>query len=269
VPQPESAQFSECHIKNFLTFIDNRAIRHPQHSFPGFADMISIGSTSDPKTPADRRPRHRNDIDRGKRKRDRSAKERSLLQAALKLFAGKGYEATTTREIASAARCAEGLIHRYFRGKGGLLTALIEYHFSQEVADLGRELQPGRNLQAEFIQLVTWEVERFWKTQDFHKVLISRSFVDPPIAEVMRGTVISVRAHAIRERLQHYSCFAALPREQVQALSQAVGILGLIFGFIRPIVLGEDRMHAKRLAITIAKMLLQSVGPEAMVDQFS
>src|SRR5579862_4074148 len=133
-------------------------------------DMKSIRNTTRSATVGN--SSYRKDFSRVKRTRDRAAKQRALLQAALKLFAGKGYEATTTREIASAASCAEGLIHRYFKGKAGLLTALIEYHFSQEVADLGRELQPCRNLQAEFIQLVTWEVDRFWKTQDFHKVLI-------------------------------------------------------------------------------------------------
>ena len=56
--------------------------------------------------------------------------------AALKLFASKGYEATTTREIATCAGCAEGLIHRYFRSKAGLLSALIGHRISKEVADL-------------------------------------------------------------------------------------------------------------------------------------
>jgi TetR/AcrR family transcriptional regulator, regulator of cefoperazone and chloramphenicol sensitivity len=229
--------------------------------------MTSIRRKSETRIPAGKSG-YGNDFSRVKRTRDRAAKQRALLQAALKLFAGKGYEATTTREIASAANCAEGLIHRYFKGKAGLLTALIEYHFSQEVADLA-ELQPGRNLHAEFIQLVTWEVERFRKSQDFHKVLISRSFVDPSVAEVMRGTAISIRADAIRERLHRYSCCAALSAEQLQALAQAVGMLGLIFGFMRPIVLGEDRLRDKRVAITIARMLIQSLGPDAMIDQFS
>jgi hypothetical protein len=65
-----------------------------------------------------------------KRKRDRAGKQRALMLAALRLFATKGYEATTTREIASAAGCAEGLIHRYFKGKAGLLPALVEYQIS-------------------------------------------------------------------------------------------------------------------------------------------
>jgi AcrR family transcriptional regulator len=231
--------------------------------------MTSIRAKSEPRMPNAGRPSYGNDLSRVKRTRDRAAKQRALLQAALKLFAGKGYEATTTREIAAAARCAEGLIHRYFGGKAGLLTSLVESHFSQEVADLGRELQPGRNPQAEFIQLVAWEVERFWKTQDFHKVVISRSFVDCSIAEVMGRTAVSVRADAIRERLKCYDCFAVLPREQMQALTQAVGMLGLMFGFIRPVVLGEDRMQARRLAITMAKLMLRSISSEGTVDQFS
>jgi AcrR family transcriptional regulator len=105
--------------------------------------MTVTHSASEQRTPAAGRSGYSNDFSRAKRTRDRVAKQNALLQAALKLFAGKGYEATTTREIAAAANCAEGLIHRYFSGKAGLLTALIEYHFSQEVADLGRELQPA------------------------------------------------------------------------------------------------------------------------------
>ena len=37
------------------------------------------------------------------RMRDRDAKQQALIMAALKLFASKGYEATTTREIATCA----------------------------------------------------------------------------------------------------------------------------------------------------------------------
>ena len=63
----------------------------------------------------------------GKRSHDRAAKKQALIRAALGLFAAKGYEVTTTREIAASAGCAEGLIHRYFSGKAGLLAAMIEH----------------------------------------------------------------------------------------------------------------------------------------------
>ena len=67
---------------------------------------------------------------RSSRTRDRAGKKQALIVAALKLFASKGFDATTTREIAASAGCAEGLIHRYFNGKAGLLPALMEYRVS-------------------------------------------------------------------------------------------------------------------------------------------
>jgi AcrR family transcriptional regulator len=205
-----------------------------------------------------RKPRRDRHFGRSKRTRDRAGKQEALIESALRLFATKGYEATTTREIAASAGCAEGLIHRYFKGKAGLLPALVERQFSKEVVDLGRELQPARNLEAEFIQLVDWEVERFWETRDFFKVFIPRALVDSSLAEV-KNRVISIRAKTILERLRRYKFCTNLPPHELEALAQAVGMLGLVFGFMRPLVLGQDRLPARQMAGIVAKMLIRGV----------
>src|SRR5271167_531923 len=97
---------------------------------------------------------------RPKRTRDRAAKKQALIRAALGLFASKGYEVTTTREIAASAGCAEGLIHRYFKGKAGLLAAMIEHRVSKEGSSVSHPSQPAPSLEDEFLQLVDREVER-------------------------------------------------------------------------------------------------------------
>ena len=206
---------------------------------------------------------------RPRRTRNRAGKQEALIQAALTLFATKGYEATTTREVAASAGCAEGLIHRYFKGKAGLLTALVQRHFSREIVDLNRELQPARNLEAEFSQLVLWEVERFWESRNFLKVFIPRAFVDPTVAGILKRAVISVRAKAIRERLKRFTGCRRLPQEELEALAQAVGMLGLVFGFMRPLVLGQDRAQARRMAATVGKMLVRGIDSTAVVHEFS
>jgi len=200
-----------------------------------------------------------NENARRKRTRNRAGKQDALIQAALKLFATKGYEATKTREIAAAAGCAEGLIHRYFHGKAGLLTAIIEDHYSAEIADLDRQLQAGDDLESEFVQMVLWEVERFWERRDFLKVFIPRAFVDPAAAAALRRAVILMRAGAILERLQRYKVCTRLPQDEVQVLAQAVGMLGLVFGFMRPMVLGQDRSSATQTAALMAKLMVRSV----------
>jgi AcrR family transcriptional regulator len=60
------------------------------------------------------------------RRRNRQATEEELVAAAAVAFAEKGYENATTRGIAEAAGCSEGLIQRYFNGKEGLLLAVLK-----------------------------------------------------------------------------------------------------------------------------------------------
>src|SRR3954467_15966907 len=49
-----------------------------------------------------------------------------ILDTALSLFIEQGYDATTMREIASAADCSLGLTYRYFARKEDLVLALYQ-----------------------------------------------------------------------------------------------------------------------------------------------
>lgn len=193
------------------------------------------------------------------RKRDRPGKQKALLQAALRLFATKGYEVTTTREIAAAAGCAEGLIHRYFKGKAGLLTALVEYHVTEERVEMRHGLQPAANLEEEFLQLVDWEIEYLWKSRDFLRIFISRALVDPSLGGVISRAVLSSRTQAVMERLKRHRKCARLPQEELEVLARSVGVFGLVFGFMRPVVLRQERTQARKMATTLAAMLVRGL----------
>jgi len=193
---------------------------------------------------------------RPKRVRDSSAKKEALILAALELFACKGYEVTTTREIAASAGCAEGLIHRYFKGKAGLLVALMKSRVSSEVLDLNHQLRPAQKFEDEFLLLVDREVERVWENRDFLRVFIPRAIVDPSVGIVMNKELISTRVKAISRRLKHYETCSSLSQNSMEALAHAVGMLGLVFGFVRPVLLGQDRLRAKKMATTVARVFV-------------
>jgi TetR/AcrR family transcriptional regulator len=55
-------------------------------------------------------------------------RRRQLIEAAMDLFARKGFAGTTTKEIALAAGVSEAIIFRHFRTKGELYTAIIEHY---------------------------------------------------------------------------------------------------------------------------------------------
>ena len=123
---------------------------------------------------------------RPRRMRDRAAKQQALIVSALKLFASKGYDATTTREIASCADCAEGLIHSYFRGKAGLLSALIKDRISQKWRIWRTTCPPARSLKDEYLQLVDWAVEHMWADREFLRVAMPRAVLDPSFGRALR-----------------------------------------------------------------------------------
>lgn len=53
-------------------------------------------------------------------------KQENIINAALELFAGEGYNATSTSKVAKAAGVSEGLIFRHFQNKEGLLQAILQ-----------------------------------------------------------------------------------------------------------------------------------------------
>ena len=176
--------------------------------------------------------------------RDRAAKQQALIVSALKLFASKGYDATTTREIASCADCAEGLIHRYFRGKAGLLSALIKDRISREVADLAHHIPPARCLKDEYLQLVDWAVEHMWADREFLRVALPRAVLDPIFGRALRRVGPQQQARALTRRLRQFKECKALTAADLDALIQLVTVLGFMFGFMRPAVLRQDRESA-------------------------
>ncbi len=194
-----------------------------------------------------------------KRKRDRAGKQQALILAATKLFAHRGYEATTTREIAVYAGCAEGLIHRYFKGKAGLLLALIQSRVSQEVEDLNERLPLAPTLEEEFLQLVDWEVEHMWKDRDFLRVIIPRAFLDPAQGRLLKRVGASRHAPAIVERLKQFKKCQSLPAEEIGGLAEFIKVLGFEYGFMHPLVLRQDRGCARKIAATVADILLRGI----------
>ena len=204
---------------------------------------------------------------RVRRTRDRAGTKQALIDAALKLFAGKGYDATTTREIAACAECAEGLIHRYFGGKAGLLPALVECRVSQEVSDLTRQLRPADSFEDEYLQLVNWAVENIWEDREFLKVAIPRAMLDSNFGQLLRQVGPMQRGRAIGARLRKFRESRELSDVEFDALVQSVTVIGFMFGFMRPAVLRQDRRASARTATIVAKLLVRGLSSGQPMNQ--
>jgi AcrR family transcriptional regulator len=65
-----------------------------------------------------------------------------LIEVATKLFAQRGYESTTTKEIARAANVTEPILYRHFKGKQQLFVAIVRVMSERTMANW-RELIEG------------------------------------------------------------------------------------------------------------------------------
>jgi len=180
------------------------------------------------------------------------------MRAATRLFAQRGYETTTTREIAASAGCAEGLIHRYFRSKAGLLFALIQSRVSREVEDLSERLELSPTFEEEVVQLVNWELDRQWEDRDFLRVIIPRALVDPAHGRLLNKVGASRHGPAIVERLKQFPECRTLPSADLEALAEFVKVIGLVYGFMQPMVLRRDRDCSRKVANILARILARA-----------
>jgi AcrR family transcriptional regulator len=191
--------------------------------------------------------------------RNRAVKEQALIQAATKLFAAGGYESTKTREIAALAGCAEGLIHRYFKGKAGLLLAIVQSRITQEVSDISAQIPLAGNLKDEIRQLVRWEVERMWSDRDFLKIVMPRALLDPAIGRVVNRMGPERRCEIISARLRTFKKSKDLRAEDIRAIAEFVGSIGYLFGFLRPVLLQQNRKLSRQTAGSITDILVRSL----------
>jgi TetR/AcrR family fatty acid metabolism transcriptional regulator len=101
-----------------------------------------------------------------------SDKRARILDAAIKVFAERGFHTATVAEIARAAGVADGTIYLYFKGKDDLLLRLFDEKMTELLAESRSELAKERTAPARlsrFIQLHLALVER---NPDLASVLI-------------------------------------------------------------------------------------------------
>ncbi len=109
-------------------------------------------------------------IDKKPNSRKVQAEERRLqiLDAALEVFAARGFKSASIKDIAEAAGISQGLMYHYFKSKEDLLAATIKHHsFISELRKIltAREDLPAGGVLKEI-------AEKFLDTLDTKKLLV-------------------------------------------------------------------------------------------------
>lgn len=118
-----------------------------------------------------------------KRKADRRRAE--LLDVALRLFAERGFEATTIADISAAAGTAHGLVYHYFSSKDELLLAVLERNsFLPSLRDL-LSIAPDQPATEVLPRIATGFSAMIAERADFMSLVLRESQTNPEVAAAM------------------------------------------------------------------------------------
>ncbi len=109
---------------------------------------------------------------------DASTEER-LLASALKLFASKGYAATSIREIIKDAGVTRPVVYYYFKNKEDLFCHLVEMHFERSYAEIDLVLREVKGCRARLKALIKNAFENAENSPETVQFLLRYVFAPP------------------------------------------------------------------------------------------
>ena len=133
-----------------------------------------------------------------------SSEERraAILEAAIKMFAEKGFRGTTTRALADAVGVTEPVLYEHFRSKRDLYAAIVEAKSQEGMARGALLLEPyfkARNDRGLFIALGHLILACFAEDPAWARLFLSAALEDPEL-----GRLFYDRQQPARECLAGY-----------------------------------------------------------------
>src|SRR5579859_4584426 len=117
-----------------------------------------------------------------------------ILDTALNLFATKGYEATTMRDIASGAKCSLGLAYRYFAHKEEFVLAMYRQMAGETSAQLAA--LPKGSMAERFYRLMLARLKQATAYRDAFRALFSATMNPNSGVDIMSDRAAGARNEA-------------------------------------------------------------------------
>ncbi len=205
--------------------------------------------------------------------RDSSGARRDrILDAATRIFAEKGFERATIRDIAGAAGIADGTIYNYFANKSALLLALLD-----RLNETGqRESHFAAGSEADLSSFLRGYLKQRFATltgsgSDIFRVLLSEVLVDRELRKRYYQEVLAP-TFAIGERALLQQAEQGLSRPLDPVLTSRV-LAGMVLGVLLLRLLGDPPLQEQWddvpdvLATVILEGLLPEQGGHRATDQ--
>lgn len=197
---------------------------------------------------------------------DLSAKQQAVLEASLQLFAEKGFDATSTSDIAALAGVSEGTVYKHFKTKAGLLDAILAPAAEQVVPRLAGEfagvLTDAATLSFEaFLTAIIADRLTFaWQNRAVIKIIASEALRRPALLKQLTGRLGDLYAQKLVPVLEHYQATGELATMPMATIAR--DLVGVMASAILPMVLVDAEVDIDAAAASGAHFLVKGLAPE-------
>ena len=192
-----------------------------------------------------------------------------ILDAALRVFARRGFDGATIKEIARGARLSEGSIYNYFRNKEDLLVHIPHHLVRPELDPLLAPAAPPQTIadvERQLRRVAGVMVGRIKENAWFLKVFVSALPRLSPSARERYVSLLPMYAAEAVERLLRDGMEAGILRAGMEPTIAARGFAGmLVFFVVMQEVLLEKKIlphDYETIADEVVRLFLYGAAPE-------
>ena len=191
------------------------------------------------------------------------ARREEILRAAAELFADKGYQRASVKEIAERAGIAPGTIYLYFDSKGDLLLGLMVR--LAELETLGEEVRQA--LQGDARDFLTTmfrdRMGRAVESEEMLRAVLPQMLVQPALREQFRRQFVA----PVIELMEQYVT-TQIDQDDIQPVNVPLtvrAVQSMFIGLLLLRILGDEKLHARweEMPEVVATLLFEGLSPSA------
>jgi AcrR family transcriptional regulator len=193
-------------------------------------------------------------------------KQQKIVEAAIEMFAEKGYASTSTSQIAKKAGVAEGTIFRHYKTKKDLLLSIVSPTMAKLIApfvirDINKVLDAKYERYEDFLKAMILNRQEFLKdNMTVFKILIQEIPFHPELKEQFKEHIARKIFDKFTSLVDHYKekgQIINLPSPAVVRFS-ATSIFGLLL--VRYVFLPEEEWDDEKEIDMTVQMIMNGVG---------
>ena len=191
-----------------------------------------------------------------RRERRIERQRKAIMDAAAELFAQKGYQATTTKDIADSVDIGESTLYGYFSSKKELLKAILSQQ-AEMVDSLLVHLTELEQPQS-VVALVDLLMEKILARTVYNRVLIAEAWTDD---EILQSYVIA-RWQPVLQTLQNFISMK-IAQGAFRSVEPGMGarmIVGSFIAAILPVLRGVEPAPSPEQRRQLALKIVETIS---------